>query len=125
MFFYVLFAIINNIASTVIAARQEKANTKWLQKAQKAYDENLNTLFYSRSEIALRKKYHLYAAVSLRTVIGSWLITIIMPFFVDEKIFLIIYIGNYIYGRILYWLALIEQKIEVIKDEVYKENEYL
>lgn len=121
-----LIAIIINIILTICIYTDEKNNSKWLDKAKTAYDEDKNTLFYPRSEIALRKKYHLYTSVALRNIIGAWLITIISLFFFNnEKIFLIIYIGNYIYGRILYFLAIIEQKIEVIKDEIYKENEYL
>lgn len=122
---YVIIVIILNIIFTYLSYDAEKRNSKWLDNAKEAYANNMNTLFYSRSEIALRKKYHLYAAAELRTVIGAWLITIILPFFVSENIFLLIYILNFLYGRILYFLAIIEQKVEVIKDEVYKENEDL
>ncbi len=122
---YVIIAIIINITLSCFSFYAEKENSKWLEKAKEAYTNNMNTLFYPRSEIALRKKYHLYAAAELRTIIGAWLITIVLPFFVSDNIFLLIYILNFLYGRILYFLAIIEQKVEVIKDEVYKENDDL
>lgn len=119
-------AILINIILTINIFWDEKQNSKWLKEAKIAYDEDKNTLFYPKSEVALRKKHHLYASVALRNVIGSWLITFIFLFwFYNEKIFLIVYICNYIYGRILFYFALIEQKIEIIKEEVYKENECL
>ena len=122
---FIIIAVIINIVLSYSYNFNCKKNKEWLEKAATAYTEYKNTIFYPKSEIALQKKYYLYSALELRFIIGAWIITLILPFFVSEKIFLIIYIANYLYGNLLYSLSVLEQKIEVIKDEVYNENEYL
>ena len=92
-----ILALLNNIISTIYSYKSEKYNTKWLDDARNAYQENSNTLFYPKSEIALKKKYASFASIELRTIISAWIITFIIPFFFDLKIFVIIYLLNFMY----------------------------
>jgi hypothetical protein len=119
-----ILILVANIISSVWVYKQEKQNTDWLNKAQKAYEEDKKTLFYPKSEIALRKKYMDYASIQTRTMIGAWLILLIVPFFFDVKVLIILYLLNYCYGQILYSLAVINSKIDVINEHIFKEDEF-
>ena len=63
--------------------------------------------------------------MNYKFIISAWIILLVCPLFCDLKTYIIIYLINYMYSRVLIWLASIELKIDTIKDEIYKENEYL
>lgn len=63
--------------------------------------------------------------MDFRLIISAWIILLVCPFIFDVKTYIIIYLINYMYSRILMWLACLELKIDTINDEVYKENKYL
>lgn len=124
MLIVVLILIILNIIFTINYLSIEEKNKKWLEKAKEAYDKQEFISEYPKSEIAIKKINYKYNVVP-RFLISSWFILLICPFFLETKILLIVYIINFMYSRLLNHLCVIEQKIDVIKNEVYKENEYL
>lgn len=52
-----------------------------------------------------------------RYIISQWIITIIFLFIDNIRLFIIIYLVNYMYSRILSWLSIIECKVDNINSE--------
>lgn len=119
-----IILLIFTILFTWSSIRLKKKNEKWLEDAEKAYTKNEFTSDYPRSQISIFKNEYKYN-MDFRFFISAWIILLVCPFIFDVKTYIIIYLINYMYSRVLTWLAIIELKIDTIKDEVYKENEYL
>lgn len=102
----------------------EKKHKKWLEDAKNAYTKNEFASEYPRSQISIFKNEYKYN-MDFRLIISAWIILLVCPFIFDVKTYIIIYLINYMYSRILMWLACLELKIDTINDEVYKENKYL
>lgn len=120
----VAFAIllVFTILITFSTNRLEKKQKQWLEDAKKAYNDNEFTADYPRSEIERIKTKYKYD-MSFRLIFSSWAILLVCPFLCSIKTYIIIYLVNYMFSRILIWLAIIEQKIDIVKSEVFKESD--
>lgn len=50
-------------------------------------------------------------------IISQWIITIVFLFIDNVRLFIIIYLVNYMYSHILSWLSIIECKVDNINSE--------
>jgi len=124
MFITFIILLIFTVMITWSSIDLEKKHKKWIEDAKNAYTKNEFTSEYPRSQISIFKNEYKYN-MNYKFIISAWIILLVCPLFCDLKTYIIIYLINYMYSRVLIWLASIELKIDTIKDEIYKENEYL
>lgn len=60
--------------------------------------------------------------ITPRYIISQWIITIVFLFIDNVRLFIIIYLVNYMYSRILSWLSIIECKIDSINSDFYNKE---
>lgn len=117
---FILFFVLNVIFTWSIISTNKK-DKEWLNNAYQAYNDNEKTSFYPKSEVLLKKNNYKYNC-NFHFLIITWLILFIIPLFCEVKTFIIIYIINFMYSRILNFLGLIENKIDIIKKQIFKED---
>lgn len=116
-----LSLLIITIILTFCEVKNDKKTREYLTQAKKAYADNYGTVLYPKSEVILFERIYKYSH-SHKLVLSSWLILISYIIFnYSELFFVIIFIVNYIYSRILNYLGYIECKQDIIIDKLFGE----